>query len=89
MAVLIKNPETERKARELARLLGTTITGAIEAALDREFESMKPRRRPSVEEMLEATRRLRADVGVSEPLPPVTRDDFDALWASHDEGGQR
>jgi hypothetical protein len=30
--------------------------------------------------MLESTRRFRARAGISTPLPPVTREDFDALW---------
>ena len=35
MAILIKNPETERKARELATLRGLSITAALDGALDR------------------------------------------------------
>ena len=35
MAILIKNPETERKARELASLRGVSLTGAIDGALDK------------------------------------------------------
>ena len=80
IAILIKNPETERKARELARLTGKTITSAIEAALDMELAHARPKRRPTVEEMLAATRLLHADRGLEEPAPPVTREDFDALW---------
>ncbi|PZQ65666.1 MAG: hypothetical protein DI570_00760 [Phenylobacterium zucineum] len=82
MAILIRNPEVERKARELASLRGTTITAALDGALEQALADAKPpvKRRPTVEEMLEATRRLRARAGISEDLPPVTREDFDALW---------
>ena len=38
MSIFIKNPETERKARELARLTGETLTGAIDAALSKLLE---------------------------------------------------
>ena len=35
MGIFIKNPEVERKARELARLRGQTLTTVIGEALDR------------------------------------------------------
>lgn len=81
MAILIKNPEVERKARELAALRGLTITAALDGALDRALAETPPKRRkPTAEEMLEATRRFRERAGITGPLPPVTRADFDALW---------
>lgn len=85
MAILIKNPETERKARELASLRGLTITAALDGALETALAAIKPapQRRPTVEEMLAATRRFRARSHGSAALPQVTREDFDSLW----EGG--
>lgn len=82
MAILIKNPEVERKARELAARRGMSITGALHDALEKALADAQPapRRRPTVDEMLDSTRRFRARAGVSTPLPPVTREDFDALW---------
>lgn len=82
MAILIKNPEVERKARALASLRGLTITAALDGALEKALADAQPapRRRPTVDEMLESTRRFRARAGISTPLPPVTREDFDALW---------
>ena len=81
MAILIRNPEVERKARELASLRGTSITAALDGALAKALEEARPpKRRPTVEEMLEATRRIRARAGSPQHLPPVTREDFDALW---------
>lgn len=81
MAILIKNPETERKARELATLKAGTITGAIDAALDRALaEARTERRRPTVEEMLEATHRFRKAVGLDKRKIDTSKATFDALW---------
>jgi antitoxin VapB len=82
MGIFIKNPEVERKARELARLTGKSLTAAIGQAVDRELEqeNAKPRDRPTVEEMIEATERFRKAVGLDKVKLNVTRADFDALW---------
>lgn len=81
MAILIKNPEVERKARELASLRGLSITAALDGALDKALAETPPKRRkPTVDEMLEATRMFRERAGGAGPQPPVTRADFDALW---------
>ena len=81
MAILIKNPQTERKARELAALKADTITGAIDAALDRALaEARTERRRPTAEEMLEATHRFRKAIGLDERKVDASKADFDALW---------
>jgi antitoxin VapB len=80
MAILIKNPETERKARELASLRGQTITAVIDGALDRALEDARPQRRKlTVEEMLEATKRFRERAGISGPQPPVTKEEWDEI----------
>jgi antitoxin VapB len=80
MAILIRNPETERKARELARLKGQTLTGAIDAALDRELEQARPKRRkPTLEEMVAATERFRERAGIRGPQPPVTKAEWDEI----------
>ena len=42
MAILIKNPETERKARELASLRGVSLTGAIDSALEKALAEAAP-----------------------------------------------
>ena len=82
MSIFIKNPETERKARELARLTGETLTGAIDAALTQrlEDERAKPRRRPTLEEMQAATDEFRRVSGLDKLKLNVTRADFDKLW---------
>ena len=80
VAILIKNPETERKARELASLKGQTLTAVIDGALDRALEEAAPeRRKPTLEEMIAATERFRALSGVKGPLPPVTKEEWDEI----------
>ena len=82
MSVFIKNPEVERAARELARLRGVSLTeavgGAVELAL--EAERAKPRRRPTVEEIMAATDEFRRATGLDKCKLGVTKADFDALW---------
>ena len=83
MSIFIKNPETERKARELARLTGETLTGAIDAALSQrlEEEKAKPRKRPTLEQMQAATDEFRRASGADKvPYRPVTKEEWDALW---------
>ena len=83
MSIFIKNPETERKARELAQLTGETLTGAIDAALSQrlEEEKAKPRKRPTLEEMQAATDEFRRASGLDRvPYRPVTKEEWDALW---------
>jgi antitoxin VapB len=80
MAILIKNPEVERKARELASLRGLSITAAIDGALDRAIAEAQPRtRRPTVEEMEAATERFRQAIGLKLPQPPVTKAEWDEI----------
>jgi antitoxin VapB len=50
MALNIKNPETEKLARELARRRGQGITEAVTEALRREIERERKRRRPEDKE---------------------------------------
>jgi antitoxin VapB len=78
MAILIKNPETERKARELATLKGQTITGVIDDALDHALTEARPKR-PTAEQILAATRRFRAASGIHGPQPPVTKAEWDEI----------
>ena len=80
MAILIKNPETERKARELAALKRQSITGAIDAALDRELEvARKARRRPTLAEIIAATDALHAEAGIRGPRPDITKEEWDEI----------
>lgn len=80
MAILIKNPEVERKARELASLRGLSITAALDGALDAAIAAARPKRRKlSLEEMIEATEQLHRRAGVKGPFPPVTKAEWDAI----------
>jgi antitoxin VapB len=63
MALSIRNPETERLARELARRTGESITDAITEALRERLrrERAKPRRPHALaDELLEIGRRFAA-----------------------------
>ena len=79
MAILIKNPETERKARELASLRGQSITAVIDGALERALAEAQPKRRPTIEEMRAATERLWEQSGVRPPFAPVTKEEWDEI----------
>lgn len=79
MAILIKNPEVERKARELASLRGQSITAALDGALDKALAEARPRSRPTVEEMEAATERFRQRIGLKLPQPPVTKEEWDEI----------
>jgi antitoxin VapB len=86
MAILIKNPEVEARARELAALTGESLTGAIDEAVKRRLEQEKasapPKRRPTMAEMIEATERFRKAVGLDKRKVNATKQVFDDLWAA-------
>ncbi len=46
MAINIKDPETDRLAREVAAATGETITEAIQVSLRERFEKLKATQRP-------------------------------------------
>lgn len=62
MALNLKNPETERLARELSRRQGTSITDAVTAALRAELERERRRMRPRpvADRLLDIARRFAA-----------------------------
>ncbi|HEY1179473.1 MAG TPA: type II toxin-antitoxin system VapB family antitoxin [Phytomonospora sp.] len=80
MAILIKNPEVERKARELAVRHGLTITAALDGALDKALaETRSPPPRATAAGILAAAARMREEAGVRGPVPPVTKADWDEI----------
>lgn len=80
MAILIKNPKVERKARELASLRGQSITAVIDGALDKALAEAQPKRRKlSLAEMIAATDRMHERAGIKRPLPPLTKAEWDEL----------
>jgi antitoxin VapB len=84
MGILIRNPETERKAREYAARRGSTLTSAIDAALEKvlaEEPATPNKRRPTVEEMMAATELFRRQSGLDKiAWTPVSKAEWDALW---------
>jgi len=83
MGILIKNPETERKVRELAHRRGSTLTAAIDQALDQALnaENSAPRPKKTLEEIRAATDRFRRATGLDKlPSTPVSKAEWDALW---------
>ena len=80
MAILIKNPETERKARELASLRGQSITAVIDGALNVALADAQAKpRKLNLEGMIAATEALHQRAGLREPLPPLTKAYWDEL----------
>ena len=83
MGIFIKNPETERKVRELANRRGSTLTAAIDQALDQALkaEASAPRAKKTLEEIRAATDRFRRATGLDKlPSAPVSKAEWDALW---------
>jgi len=83
MGLFIKNPEVERKARELAALRGASLTAAVDMALDDALkaERAKPRRKRTIEELHEATEKFRRLSGLDKvPYRPFAKAEWDALW---------
>ena len=82
MAIEINNVEVERRVRELTAMMRTSLTAAIGEAVTMRLgqESAKPRRRPTVEEMLAATGEFRMKIGLDMQKLNVIKADFDELW---------
>lgn len=85
MGLFIKNPEVERKVREVAQRRGVSITTAIGDAIDRELalETAMARRRhrPTLEQLRAATEEFRRVSGLDKTShKPLTKADWDALW---------
>ncbi len=87
MAILIKNPEVERRARALAALTGETLTTTIDIALTMrmELEAAKPKRRSTVAEMKAATAEFRRIAGLDKHKVDGSKAFFDDLWAPSED----
>ena len=81
MAFHIRDPETDRLARELARLQGNGITGAVKSALEAKLveERLKV---PLMERIKDITDRIAAapDTGLK-----ADKAFFDDMWGQGDE----
>jgi len=84
MALNIKNEETERLARELARRRGTGITEAVTHALRQEVE--RERKRPRRNDVEERLRRVRAIVAEVKALPVLDDRSPDEIIGYNDQG---
>lgn len=81
MGIFIKNPEVERKVRELAALRGVTLTEAVDEALECQLKTVRAKQgRPTYDEIIAATDEFRRAAGLDKAKLNVTRTDFDALW---------
>jgi antitoxin VapB len=81
MALSIKNPETERLARALARVTGETLTEAVTEALRERLVRSTGRRDP--QRLLEAVREIQAEVA----RLPVLEKGSDEELIGYDESG--
>lgn len=83
MALSIRDPDTDRLARELAALTGETMTAAIRTALEQRLEREKRRRGADIER-----RRQRIDTIVKRfSKLPVLDDRSDDEILGYDEHG--
>jgi antitoxin VapB len=83
MALSIRDPKTDRLARELAALTGETMTGAIRVALEQRLERERRRRQAEIE------RRRRAVDAIVERFArlPVLDDRSEDEILGYDEHG--
>jgi len=83
MALSIRDPETDRLARELARLTGESMTGAIRVALEERLAREKRRREADIDRRRRA---INAIVELASRLP-VLDDRTDDEILGYDEHG--
>ncbi|MBA3810401.1 MAG: type II toxin-antitoxin system VapB family antitoxin [Caulobacteraceae bacterium] len=83
MALSIKTDEADRLARELARLTGDTMTGAVTMAL-RERLARERAARAADGDVAGRVRAFSERVRANYDTRPVTKAEWD--WASGDEG---
>ena len=84
MALNIKNPETERLARELARRRGQGITEAVTDVLRREVE--RERKRPRRTDIEERLRRIDEIVEEVKKLPVLDDRTPDEIIGYNEQG---
>jgi antitoxin VapB len=84
MALNIKNPETEKLARELARRRRTGITEAVTDALRKEVE--RERRKPARGDKEEFHRRIQEIVDAVKKLPVLDERSPDEILGYNKQG---
>ena len=84
MALNIKNPETEKLARELARRRKQGITAAVTEALRKEVE--RERRKPRRDDREEFLRRIQEIVDEVKKLPVLDDRSDDEILGYNEHG---
>jgi antitoxin VapB len=84
MALNIKNPETEKLARELARRRKQSITEAVTDVLRKEVE--RERKKPRREDIAERLRRIEEIVQEVKKLPVLDDRTADEILGYNDQG---
>ena len=83
MALSIKEERVDRKVRQLASLAGTSLTGAVELAVDRELERRAERDEDDLETFLADIREIQARVAALPVLSTLSADEL----LGYDENG--
>jgi antitoxin VapB len=83
MGVLIKNPATEAKIRQLAARTGESLTGAIDQAVDERLERLGPLKRKGRVNR----KKLAKLLAYFDSLPKVNENLTDEEIVGYDEGG--
>lgn len=81
MAILIKNPDVERRVRELATLTGESLTTTIDVAVKSRLDEAwaVACQRPSLQDMIAATERFRQAIGMDQRIIDTSKAAFDTL----------
>ena len=81
MAILIKNPDVERRVRDLAALTGESLTSTIDAAVKSRLDeaAATASQRPSLADMIAATERFRRAIGMDHRTIDTSKAAFDDL----------
>ena len=81
MALNIKNPNVDRLARRAAELRQSTVTEAVEAALERDVVELEKAREKEVKRRLAAIKQMQDEIAALPVLDPRdTRTIRNALW---------
>jgi antitoxin VapB len=83
MSILIRNPKTEKKIRQLAKRKGVTLTDAVDRAMDNELAQLGPaRKRRKVDR-----KRLAELLAYFDSLPKINEHLTDDEIIGYDEHG--
>lgn len=81
MALNIKNPRVDRLARRAAELRDSTVTEAVEAALERDVIELEKAREAQVKRRLALTRTIQAEIAALPILDARSAKEItDDLW---------